>query len=47
MSDKTEIQWTDSTWNPVTGCTKVSPGCHRRLLLHRADAGLPHQPPEV
>src|SRR3989304_10074007 len=24
---KTEIQWTDFSWNPVTGCTKVSPGC--------------------
>jgi protein gp37 len=23
----TEIQWTDETWNPVTGCNKVSPGC--------------------
>lgn len=23
----TTIQWTDKTWNPVTGCTKVSPGC--------------------
>ena len=23
----TGIQWTDETWNPVTGCTKVSPGC--------------------
>lgn len=23
----TEIQWTDETWNPSTGCTKVSPGC--------------------
>ena len=21
------IEWTDTTWNPVTGCTKVSPGC--------------------
>jgi protein gp37 len=21
------IEWTESTWNPVTGCTKVSPGC--------------------
>jgi len=21
------IEWTDSTWNPVTGCTKISPGC--------------------
>ena len=27
MSDKTKIEWTDSTWNPVTGCTRVSPGC--------------------
>ncbi|MDA8120245.1 MAG: phage Gp37/Gp68 family protein [Gammaproteobacteria bacterium] len=27
MSDKTGIAWTESTWNPVTGCTKVSPGC--------------------
>ena len=25
----TGIQWTDETWNPVTGCTKVSPGCSR------------------
>lgn len=24
---ETSIQWTDRTWNPVTGCTKVSPGC--------------------
>ena len=23
----TKIEWTDKTWNPVTGCTKVSPGC--------------------
>ena len=21
------IEWTESTWNPVTGCTKISPGC--------------------
>jgi protein gp37 len=27
MSNKSLIEWTESTWNPVTGCTKVSPGC--------------------
>jgi protein gp37 len=27
VSDKTGIAWTDATWNPVTGCSKVSPGC--------------------
>jgi len=27
MSEKSKIEWTDSTWNPVRGCTKISPGC--------------------
>lgn len=29
MSDNSSIEWTDATWNPVTGCTKVSAGCDR------------------
>lgn len=27
MANGSTIEWTESTWNPVTGCTKVSPGC--------------------
>lgn len=27
MSSQSRIEWTEQTWNPVTGCTKVSPGC--------------------
>ena len=29
MAGKTTIEWTNATWNPVTGCTKISAGCHR------------------
>lgn len=27
MAQNSEIEWTDATWNPVTGCTKIGPGC--------------------
>jgi protein gp37 len=27
MADRSRIEWTQATWNPVTGCDKVSPGC--------------------
>ncbi len=27
MGDHTRIEWTDATWNPVRGCTKITPGC--------------------
>ena len=27
MAVGSSIEWTEATWNPVTGCTKVSPGC--------------------
>lgn len=27
MADSSAIEWCDTTWNPTTGCTKISPGC--------------------
>ena len=27
MATQTSIEWTEQTWNPITGCTKISPGC--------------------
>ncbi len=36
MSDKSGIGWTDATWNPTTGCTKVSPGCKNCYAKHQA-----------
>jgi protein gp37 len=29
MADQSAIEWTEATWNPTSGCTKVSPGCDR------------------
>ena len=49
MSDNSKIEWTDATWNPVTGCSVVSPGCTNcyamglagtRLRNHPSRAGL-------
>ena len=45
MGDRTAIEWTDATWNPVTGCTKISPGCKHcyaeRLALRLRAMGVP------
>ncbi len=41
MGTRTLIEWTDATWNPVTGCTKVSPGCkhcYAERMAHRLQA---------
>lgn len=40
MSERTNIQWCDSTWNPVIGCTKVSPGCLQCYAEHSLPAML-------
>ncbi len=45
MAEQTGIEWTDATWNPVTGCTKISPGCKNcyaeRLALRLQAMGNP------
>jgi protein gp37 len=52
MSQNTTIEWTDTTWQPITGCTIVSPGCTNcyamklagtRLRHHPSRAGLTHE----
>ncbi len=46
MGSKSTIEWTESTWNPVTGCTKISPGCDHcyaeRLALRLQAMGQPN-----
>ncbi len=41
LATRSHIEWTDATWNPVTGCTKVSQGCkhcYAERLAHRLQA---------
>ena len=38
MSDKTKIEWTDATWNPIVGCSVVSPGCTNCYAMRLAGA---------
>lgn len=46
MTRKTAIEWTEATWNPLTGCTKVSPGCRHcyaeRMAMRLRSMGHPH-----
>jgi protein gp37 len=46
MSDKSTIEWTDATWNPITGCNKVSPGCKHCYALRFSERfrGTPGHP---
>jgi protein gp37 len=37
VSDRSAIEWTDATWNPVTGCTQISPGCDHCYALTFAE----------
>lgn len=48
MAQKSDIEWTDATWNPVTGCTKVGPGCDNCYAERFAERwrGVPDHPYE-
>jgi len=48
VAEYSGIEWTDSTWNPVTGCTKVSPGCKNCYAETFAERwrGIPDHPYE-
>lgn len=46
MGSKSSIEWTEATWNPLTGCTKISPGCKNcyaeRLSIRLKAMGQPN-----
>lgn len=46
MADRTGISWTDATWNPVRGCSRVSEGCRNcyaeRIAARFSDPGMPY-----
>lgn len=46
MGDKSTIEWTDATWNPVTGCTKITAGCDNCYAERFAERwrGIPGHP---
>jgi protein gp37 len=44
VSDHTKIEWTDATWNPVTGCSVTSPGCTNCYAMKLAGTRLRHHP---
>ena len=44
MSDKSVIEWTDATWNPITGCSVISAGCKHCYAMKLAGTRLQHHP---
>jgi protein gp37 len=44
MADQTEIEWTDATWNPITGCTLVDHGCDNCYAARLAATRMQHHP---
>jgi protein gp37 len=47
MADNTAIEWADATWNPVTGCSVVSPGCTNCYAMRLTGGRLRHHPTRV
>ncbi len=47
MSDGTKIEWTDATWNPITGCSVVSPGCTNCYAMHLAGTRMKNHPSRI
>ena len=47
MGKKTGIEWTDATWNPIRGCTRVSEGCRNcyaeRIAARFSGEGMPYE----
>jgi protein gp37 len=41
---KTSIEWTDASWNPIVGCTEISPGCANCYAARLAATRLKHHP---
>ncbi len=44
MAETSFIEWTDATWNPITGCSVVSPGCTNCYAMKLAGTRLKHHP---
>lgn len=47
MADGSKIEWTDATWNPITGCAVVSPGCTNCYAMKLAGTRLKHHPSRI
>src|SRR5712675_3330226 len=49
MAQNSSIEWTDTTWNPVTGCTKISAGCDNCYAARFSERfrGVPEHPFET
>ena len=44
MADRSKIEWTDATWNPITGCSVVSPGCRNCYAMRLAGGRMKDHP---